>query len=546
PFSVWQHRWRIEPSWIDDILTCLRGEPAHRAAYRIIALPWYNSSNGFYPLSFSPDHPALILDLRGIPFCEQTLRNINIPFTLLDGADFYKADLQNANLSFVRALHTNFHQANLSSANLTAARLEYANFSQAILQNTVLTRAKLDFADLGGADLRDAKLNQANLFSTFMEQVEADRSDFTAAHLDQANLSSARGFKVKFDEAKIMRAELVEAKFFNSSFKGACFDHSDLSQCHLEKSNLTKAQLKHADLTRANISNSECIGVNFSDATLLSATLAGSDLTHSNFERAQLNSADLQDTTLRRTVFRGADLTSASLLRAQLRGTDFRAADLTDCLLRSPHSSAVLDSETKFGWSAESNEPDRDWIVPPVKQLKRAQRERVDTRHAASMTGQVKSLYRENGLHRQASQYYAQERYWQTRTLLRERRYFKYALNFLFAEVLTGYGEKPGRLFGFGVGLVFLAGLAFLLSGITIGDQLVQLDVSDGFSDPVTILQQLGHCMLCAVQCFLPLGWYSAGPAGLLSTLIATGVSAAGYVFAIILIATYVKRGVRE
>ena len=126
--------------------------------------------------------------------------------------------------------------------------------------------------------------------------------------------------------------------------------------------------------------------------------------------------------------------------------------------------------------------------------------------------------------------------------LIVKKKSFKYSLKKI-QEL-----KKDGKALdiGFGAGLVFLAGLAFLLSGITVGGQLVQWDVSTGFSTPTALLRQLGNCLLFAVQCFLPVGWHSARPAGIVGTLIATGLGVAGVTFAMVLIVAYVKRGMRE
>jgi uncharacterized protein YjbI with pentapeptide repeats len=100
------------------------------------------------------------------------LRDTDLSFFALDGAELGSADLAGANLAF----------ANLTGAVLAKANLAGANLREADLSFALLNRAYLDAADLQNAMLVAADLTGASLI----------RANLTAAKLIGARLRDAR------------------------------------------------------------------------------------------------------------------------------------------------------------------------------------------------------------------------------------------------------------------------------------------------------------------------------------------------------------------
>ena len=135
------------------------------------------------------------------------LKDVNLRWKNLTGADLSFAHLEGANLSRVRlegaessllnarlegAILDNslFKGANLALANLSNARLYKADLRGADLTNARLEGAYMNFAKLEGANLDSARLNNAKL-----EHATVDRANFLGAIMSGADLQKVELWK---------------------------------------------------------------------------------------------------------------------------------------------------------------------------------------------------------------------------------------------------------------------------------------------------------------------------------------------------------------
>lgn len=550
--KLWRQRWESDPSRVTDIITCLREKSFPETSRRIARLSWYTQSNGFMPLTFSSDRSRLILDLRGIPLRNADLKDVILPFTLLDGADFYKANLQNADLSFVRAHGASFHQADMKNVKLVAARLEGADLSMAVLASADLSRAHLEGADLGWSDLTDATLVSASLEGATMEKMKAERGDFSDAKLSRVNLSMSLCKEAVFTNARLQGARLVAAHLERANFVGANLEDADLSLAYMERSYLNFSALKRADLTRAHLEGADLGEANLSGANLFAVHFEGAGLRKTSLNKANLKAARLEQTDLRQADLRGSNLSEASLLRANLEGADLREADLGRSQFRLPGFSASIDEETRFGWKAQKEEKarlERDsfrWLLPPLSRIDKSARKSFPVKTARHLCNQIRMLYRDNGLFHLAGSYFEQENYWLTRYYKARGASWTYLIRLILFEWFTGYGEKPLRIVTTGGMLILLFAFLYLFSGVTTSGYAINYDLASGFMSFGVFIQDFWTCLLFSVQCFVTLGLGSILPISGFSQTLASLEGLLG-VFGIMLgVVTFVRKAVRE
>lgn len=142
---------------------------------------------------------------RGTRLAAAVLRNADLSFADLTGANLWHADLRGATLS-----NAQLALARLSEANLAGARLDGA-----LLDTAFFMRANLRDADLGGADLRtshpDAFWMMFGGLRSALESTRFSEADFTGANLTGAllqgiDLSGAMGLA----QEQLEQAELDE------------------------------------------------------------------------------------------------------------------------------------------------------------------------------------------------------------------------------------------------------------------------------------------------------------------------------------------------
>lgn len=141
------------------------------------------------------------VNLMHLNFKGSDLKDIDLAWGNMSGADFTDANLENANLFRVIAKETIFQGANLnkvrlsgailSKANLRNVKCKNGNLSEVTLEDTIL-----DNADLNGATLRGALVKEAS---------------FINADLRGADLSGARIHIVNFNGARLEGADFTDA-----------------------------------------------------------------------------------------------------------------------------------------------------------------------------------------------------------------------------------------------------------------------------------------------------------------------------------------------
>jgi len=109
------------------------------------------------------------------------------------GCDFNGISLKDLNLSWANLEGANLSQTDLERTNLQGANLKGTNLQGADLGKTLLAGADLSGANLLGADLEKANLQGANLTNANLQKADLEKANLTNARLDGANLQDADG-----------------------------------------------------------------------------------------------------------------------------------------------------------------------------------------------------------------------------------------------------------------------------------------------------------------------------------------------------------------
>ena len=229
------------------------------------------------------------------------LRNTDIRWADLQGANLQKLDLRGANLC----------GANLKDADLSASDLESVQLSGAVLYNVKFQSCNLLEANLSGANLNRALFFKANLRSANLSGASLLAANFTDANLYKANLQLANLKIANFCGAKLFLANLQGAKIDKAKLQGA-----GLIGANLQQASLHGADLQGANLNAAKLQHTEVFFANLTEASLREADLHGANLTGANLQHAILSEANLSAANLM-----GANLNCADLDRVKLDGT---------------------------------------------------------------------------------------------------------------------------------------------------------------------------------------------------------------------------------
>jgi uncharacterized protein YjbI with pentapeptide repeats len=548
----WRQRWKEHPRWVDDVISSLRRASPDKTADEIALFPWYTPENEFHPLRFSPQSTSLILDLRGIPLRSLDLANLHLPFALLEGADFFRSNLKDADLSYCRAQGAVFHQAVLTGARFIAAELKYADLSMSDLTGADLTRAQLEEADLGWAHLQEASFRDAFLRGAKMERVKAEETDFTAADLSDADLSVAVCTRAGFENARMEKSQLVAAHLEETNLINADLQNADLSLAYLNGAYLKDANLRGADLTRVYLDYADLENADLSGAVLFASRLTGADLRNADLSETVLKDIDGCRADFRGADLRKADLSGAELLSTRLENCDLRETRLTNCQLRSPNEAATVNENTLFGWTTQVRstlwrKPNRSqWLIPPPSKLSEDERESLDFNQVRSLYNQVRMLFKDNGLYRRSAEIFGQEKYWRTRGELFEGRWIRFLIRWLCLEKLTGYGEKPLRVFIAGLGIIILFAVAYLFSGLWTGEELIKYPVEAGALTLSVFLSDILRSLSFSALCFITFNLGDLRPAGAISQVLMSLEGLAGFFTVLLWVVTSVRKIGRE
>jgi uncharacterized protein YjbI with pentapeptide repeats len=274
---------------------------------------------------------------------------------------------------------------------------------------------------------------------------EGERYDLSALHLerailifarlDGANLSGAR-----LDGADLSDATLIDAKLIDTNLSGAFLSNATLTHADLRRATLDRAYLEHATLDRAYLEH---------------ATLTGA-----NLRRAALTGADLTSATLTGTV-----LTVANLCGANLQSCRMDAATIL--------TGVTIDSHTRLGDIVWNGAPltQVDWSQAPrlgdENAIGKAETRdyRIRAIHAATRAYRgLTTALRSQSLALPASKYRLREQRLERRAARLERHYGAWLFSWLL-DLVSGYGEEPGRIFT--AYLVVVFGFAAAYMGVT-------------------------------------------------------------------------------
>lgn len=144
------------------------------------------------------------------------LRNRDLRYAELTGADLRRVDLRNAVLdgallSYARLEGALLTDASLKKANLSNARLEGAGFKQANLRGANLREAALEGANLSRANLRYAELSSAWLLGANLRGARLAHADLRNADLRGGDLTGALLCHAMLDDAELEAADLRDA-----------------------------------------------------------------------------------------------------------------------------------------------------------------------------------------------------------------------------------------------------------------------------------------------------------------------------------------------
>jgi uncharacterized protein YjbI with pentapeptide repeats len=348
--------------------------------------------------------------------------------------------LLDLNLSGANLINARLGGAFLGGARLSGAILSYATLTEAILSVAALDRAHLEGADLSGASLRNATLTEANLHEATL----------TGANLRNATLT----------EAILNHATLTEANLTGTTLTGA-----DLTDTTLTRATLTSATLTEANLSRAWLDRTD-----LSWATLTGADLGGATLTEADLRNATLDRADLSAAMLTRATLSGATLIGADLEDAELQG-----ATLISCRMDSATilTGIQLDTHTQLGdivwngapltrvdWGKAPRLGDEDAITEAKTRADRISALRDATRAYRGLATALRS----QSMSIPASRYRLREQRLERRAGRLERHYGAWLFSWLL-DLVSGYGEEPGRIFT--AYLVVVLGFAAAYMGVT-------------------------------------------------------------------------------
>jgi uncharacterized protein YjbI with pentapeptide repeats len=223
------------------------------------------------------------------------------------------------------------------------------------------------------------------------------------------------------------------------------------------------------------LSGLDLIGALLTGASLRDATLTQADLRSARLTGADLSYATLTDANLRDATLTQADLHRATLIRTSLENAKLKGATLVLCRMDAATTliGIELDSHTRLGdivwngapptqvdWSQAPRLGDEDAIAKAKTHADRIAALRDATRAYRGLTTALRS----QSLALPASRYRLHEQRLERRASRLERHYGAWFFSWLL-DLVSGYGEEPGRIFA--AYLVVVLGFAAAFMGVT-------------------------------------------------------------------------------
>ena len=240
-------------------------------------------------------------DLTGANFSNTDLTNIDLNWTLLNGANFTGANLANGSFKYANLTGTIFYGANLSGANLDSV--------------------------LVGTNFRFADLSYTAIIKTFMFDAFDAKS---SADFSFANLTGARFWMLDEVNFDFTGAILRNSSLHSLNLSGADFSHTDL----------TGVEFSNVNLNYANLTGTIFSGADLGSTSLVGANLRFADMNHVTFDYygdlsgADLSGANLSHAFLRGVILNNADIVGADLTGAYIHAYGIEGTNLTDAMLK--------------------------------------------------------------------------------------------------------------------------------------------------------------------------------------------------------------------
>lgn len=167
-----------------------------------------------------------------------------------------------------------FNNKDLSNVNLSWAQLEYANLDSAVMNNS----------NLKGVNLKNAKLNSTKLASVNLDYAYLESAELAGADLNEATLRNSILIGADFENAKFYKASLQGSEFCLLS--AGDFFLTGITGIGKVGESLSPANLKNANLAFANLE-----GTIIGDCNLTGANLFGAIVSNTPIDVLKLKEA---------------------------------------------------------------------------------------------------------------------------------------------------------------------------------------------------------------------------------------------------------------
>jgi len=271
--------------------------------------------------------------------------------------------------------------------------------------------------------------------------VDKSRDDTVKTQLEEMvrNRQSLRGFQLS-------RARLEGANLMNANLEEA-----NLIGAHLERANLSLARLDKADLSTAHLQEAYLLGASLKNADLTGARLEGVDLSGAKLHNTLLFKAKLFNTHLDLDSLEGTLPQKKGKVRQMLRHLwheTLSGKHTIDEKTGDYHYARHIYRMLKNNARSLGDNEDISWAY-----LKEKQNERRAYFHGLRC-------------YHPALQQQAGWQKWLKVVALGAKYAVKYVSSFIF-NLLYGYGERPWRIAGWGIIVIFFAAFLFTTFDLT-------------------------------------------------------------------------------
>jgi uncharacterized protein YjbI with pentapeptide repeats len=349
----------------------------------------------------------------------------------------------------------------------------------------------------------------------------------------------------------------------NVNLQGICLNFSHFEGAFLRDANISDASLHEADFSGADLwkaifSGTQLINARLMGAILVHTNFSGAALMGARFLKAHLWMADLSGANLLRTDFSEAYLGYASFIKANICGAGFLDCYLHGIVLRSADGYAKCDDETVFGRSQGES---RRWTIQ-LFDWRLLRKQELLPQEAVRICSEIRLCFRDNGLFHKAAMYYQQEEYWRTRATWEEIGTWKGCLKkgnrwksflllcrYILGERFMGYGEHPGYIIGWSLGLIVLCAIIFFLFGFqyeTLPRVFEPMSSSSFVFFSAEAWIYLLKCLRFSIENFVTLGFSKMQPAEGISHWVASLEGVVGVLFVALATVTWARKAIRD